>query len=129
MAPNSDLNSNRNANSCTVHKSETVGGTRIRLFCQPRALFLTVAIKKWHVVYTKAGEKVVAGFVNLAKSQGARLGIQVEQPTMSALPNDVSGDVNRGTINPSICGYIFMFITLYLLYRGRTPIWSTFRRQ
>jgi hypothetical protein len=53
-------------------------------------LLFLVDMKKWHVVYTKPGEKVVAGFVKLMQSQGPRIGMKVDMPTLSALPNDVS---------------------------------------
>jgi hypothetical protein len=40
-------------------------------------------------VFTKAGEKVVTGFVTLMRSQGPKMGIAVDMPIFSALPNDV----------------------------------------
>jgi hypothetical protein len=63
-------------------------------------IFFKVPLKKWHIVYTKPGEKVVAGFVNLAQSQGPKMGIRVEMPTMTALPNDVSRAITLVVFTP-----------------------------
>jgi hypothetical protein len=67
--------------------------------------FFKVPLKKWAIVFTKAGEKVVTGFVTLMRSQGPKMGIAVDMPILSALPNDVRDQL----FNVDICAAVAVF--------------------
>jgi len=48
----------------------------------------TVAIKSWHVVSTSRNKTVTEGFIRLMKQLAPKMGIQVDQPTVTYLEND-----------------------------------------
>ena len=51
--------------------------------------YFLVNIKSWHVVTTVRNKTVTEGFIKLTKTLASKMGINVAEPTLSILQNDV----------------------------------------
>jgi len=49
---------------------------------------VSVPLDNWHVVCTAKNKEVVHGFIKLVKSNGPKMGISVNEPSLTILPND-----------------------------------------